>query len=88
MEYPQDHFTLDALDGKRGGKEDEVVYWDIYYYDVLFFSWVSEHEGEDLQATLGPFLFKGVCQNTMEDPFMDPCVFLLPTYGESFVDAT
>ena len=38
MEYPQDHFTLDALDGRRGGKEDEVVYGDIYYYDVLFLS--------------------------------------------------
>ena len=30
MEYQQDHFTLDALDEQRGGKEDEVVDEDIY----------------------------------------------------------
>ena len=88
MEYPQDHFTLDALDGKRGGKKDEVVDGDIYYYDVIFLSWVSKHEGEGLQSAPGSFLFMEVCQTTMEDLFMDPCVFLLQTYGEILVCAT
>ena len=87
MEYPQDHFIFDALYGKRGGEEDEVVDGDIYYCDVLFLSWVSKHEGEDLQAALGSFLFIEVYQTIMEVPFMDPYIFLLPTYGESFVFA-
>ena len=58
-------------------RKDEVVDGDIYYYDVLFLSWVSKHEGEGLQAALGSFLFMKVRQTTMEDPFMDPCIFLL-----------
>ena len=61
-----------------------MVDGDIYYCDVLFFTWVSKHEEEDLHAALGSFPFMGVCQTIIEDSFMGPCIFLLPTYGESF----
>ena len=59
MEYPQDHFTLDALDGKKGGKEDEVVDEDIYYYDEPFLSWfislhgsVPNHYGGSIHGSM------------------------------------
>ena len=31
MEYPQDHFTFDALGGQGGGKSDILVDGNIYY---------------------------------------------------------
>ena len=61
-----------------------MVYGDIYYYGVLFLTWVSKHEEEDFHAALGSFPFMGVCQNIIEDSFMGPCIFLLPKYGERF----
>ena len=74
MDYSQDHFSFNALGEQRGGEED----------DVFFFSWISKHGEEDLHAELGSFLFMEVCQTTLEGSLMNPCIFLLPTYGEGF----
>ena len=57
---------------------------DIYYCDIFFLTWISKHEKEGFHATLGSFLFMGVCQTPMEELFMDPCISLLPVHGENF----
>ena len=58
---------------------------DIYYCNMFFLTWISKPKKKGLHATHGSFLFMGVCQNTMEDLFMDPCIILLPVHGEKFV---
>ena len=57
---------------------------DIYYYDIFFLTWTPKHEKEDLLTAHGSFLFL-VCQNTMEDSLMDPCIILLLEYGNKFI---
>ena len=71
MEFTQDHFTLDALRGQRGGEIDGVVDGDIYYIgmtslSMIFLTWVSKYKEGDLYATYGSFLFLGMYHTTME----------------------
>ena len=85
MECPQDHFKIDALGGQGGGERDGVVDGNIYYRDMIFLAWISNHKKGDLHAAYVSFLFMGVCHTTMEDLFMDPCIILLPVHGGNFV---
>ena len=60
---------MDAL-GEQGGVErDGVVDGNIYYIDMIFLTWISKHEKNDLHATYGLFFFIGVCHTTMEELF-------------------
>ena len=88
MECPQDHFPIDALGGQGGGESDEVVDGNIYYCDMFFLTWISKHKKEDPHAAHGSFLFMGVCQITMENLFMDPCIILLSVHGKNIVFAS
>ena len=90
MECPQDHFTLDALEGQGGGEKDGVMGGDIYYYDMFFLAWISKYMRKDLHVAHDSFLFMRGCYTTMEDLFMGPYIFLLLVHGNnlifSFVD--
>ena len=75
MEFPQDHFTLDALGGKRGGEIDGVVDEDIYYIamtslTMIFLTWIPKNKEGNLYATSGSILFLGMCHTTMEGSFI------------------
>ena len=88
MEFSQDHFTLDALGGKRGGEIDGVVDGDIYYIGMtslamIFLTWISKYKESDLYATYGSILFRGMCHTTMEGSFIYTCIILLSTYGKN-----
>ena len=91
MEYPQDHFRLDSLGGKRGGEDDGVVDGNIYYIGMIllamfFLTWIFKYKEGDLYATYGSFLFMGVCHTTMEGSFI--CIILLSTHGKKFFFAS
>ena len=58
MEFPHDHFTLDALGGPRGGEIYGVVDGDIYCIGMtslamIFLTWISKYKEGDLYATYG-----------------------------------
>ena len=61
-----------------------VVDGNIYYKDMIFLTWISKHEKEDLHAAHGSFLFIGVCHTTMKDLFMDPYIIFLLVHGKNF----
>ena len=82
MEFPQDHFTLDALGGQRGCEIDGVVDGNIYYIGMtslamIFLTWISKYREGDPYATYGSILFLGMCHITMEGSFIYTCIILL-----------
>ena len=77
MEFPQDHFTIDALGEKEGSEIDGVVDGNTYYRDMIFLTWISKHKKGDLIAAYDSFLFISVCHTTMESLFMDLNIILL-----------
>ena len=87
MECSQDHFTYDALGEQVGVERDRVVDGDIYYYDMIFLTWISKHKNKYLHTAHSSFLFMEICHTIMEGSLMDLTINLLLVDGKNCVFA-